>query len=290
MFTQQQNNIITGLLLGDGCLRKKLKSKNATLVVKRAQADYDYSKYHVDIFGDYVTASGLKQLIKFDKRNNKNYYACEYALKACEELLDYYNRWYPDGKKIVPRDLELNGEIIATWFCDDGTIKKSKNNYFDISFATNGFSIEDVDYLQKLLSDRYQVRIGICKAKNNQRTIHLSDYATRRLIVDIDPYFPKGMERKRKWEGLTFGKEHTSHLLSSKDKDDKVKEFIQNNKEFYLIDITKCAGAKLNRSDGRLEWDTQNIKRYLQKYINQNIIKFDHKDHKGCHYSRVEDS
>lgn len=288
MFTEQQKNIITGLMLGDGHLSLKGRAKNASLIVARTQHDIEYSKYHVEIFGDHVTESGLKSKIKFDSRTNKNYYSCDYSLKACEELTQIYNKWYFYKKKIIPKDLQLNGEIIATWFCDDGTIKKSKNGYFQISLATNSFTTDEVNFLACSLSERYQSRIGINKSKSGtfQRVIHLSDYVARKMIADMDPFFPQGMERKRKWNGLVFGKEHISHAESSLNKKNKIAEFINNNDSFYLIDAAKYAGSQINRSDGRVEWSAQNIKRYLQKYLNEGVIKFDYKDYKGSHYSK----
>lgn len=286
MFNDQQKNIIIGLMLGDGHLSLKGKAKNASLIVRRAQHDIEYSRYHVDIFGDHVTESGLKSKTRFDSRTNKNYYYCNYSLKASEELTQIYNKWYENKRKIIPKDLQLNGEIIATWLCDDGWVRKSKNGYIEIGFATNCFLPKEVEHLRSLLAERYQVRVGVCKCKNKQMTLHLSDYAARKMIADIDPFFPQGMERKRKWSGLAFGKEHGSHAESSLNKKNKVEEFINNNNNFYLIDVTKYAGSQINRTDGRLEWDTQNIKRYLQKYLKQGIIKFDYKDHKGSHYSK----
>lgn len=272
MYSEQQRNIIIGLILGDGHLSLKGKAKNASLIVKRCAADADYSQYHCLIFKDHITSGGIKYKSQFDKRTLKYYSYVEYSLKAVPELTKIYHDWYNNKIKIIPKNLELNGEIIATWFCDDGTIKKSKNNYFDIQLSTNSFSKDEVIFLQKLLSDRYDSRIGICSAKNNRYIIHLSDYAVRKFIADIDPYFPKGMERKRKWKDVIFGKEHYSIKKSSDEKREKIKEFIKLNDTFSLIDVAKYLDWYFIRKNGSKELDTQNAKRYLEKYITLNVI------------------
>lgn len=288
MFTQQQLNIINGLLLGDGHLSLKGKAKNASLIVKRSYKDIEYSRYHVSIFKNYVTESGLRIKDKFDKRTNKYYKCCEFSLKANSELTDIYHRWYLDKKKIIPLDLKLNNETIATWLCDDGWVIKSKNNYFQIGFATNGFTLSEVEYLKNLLSKKYDEHIGICFAgKANQKIIHLADYAARKLIIDIDKVFPSGMERKRKWTGIEFPTPYQSIKLSSQKRKEQVEEYIKNNTSFYVIDLAKYLDWKYKGPNGNYIFDTQNSKRYLKKYINQNIIKFDYKDHKGNHYTKL---
>lgn len=288
-FTDQQLNIINGLLLGDGHLSLKGKAKNASLIVKRALKDIEYSKYHVSIFKDHVTESGLKSKTRFDKRTNKYYKYCDFSLKASPELTNIYNKWYCNKKKIIPLDLKLNNEIIATWLCDDGWVKKSKNNYFEIGFATNGFTLHEVEFLKNLLIERYNENIGTCyTGKSKQKIIYLSDYVARKLIIDIDKVFPLGMERKKKWDGVEFPPPNQSIKLSSQKRKQQVAEFIKNNSNFYLIELAKYLDWKYEGPDGNFIFDTQNSKRYLKKYLDSNIIKFDYKDRKGNHYTKIE--
>lgn len=212
MYTSQQHNIIIGLLLGDGYLRKNdsgNRNRNAFLSVLRSLKDKAYSQYHVDILKDHITASGLKESSVFDKRTNKFYHRCTFSTKSSLYLTTLHAKWYQNGKKVIPKDLQLNSEIIATWFADDGYIEKSKNNYFRISLYTNGFSKEDVYFLRDLLQKRYNKKIIVRRIKTYY-TLFLSDYAARKMIKDMSPVFPKGMGRKELWKGVEFGKEYSS--------------------------------------------------------------------------------
>jgi len=212
--------------------------------------------------------------------------------------------------KVVPSNLKLNAEIIAIWFCDDGSIGTSSSEFrFDISFATNSFSKDEVYFLRHLLNDRYNEHFTVsCRIshdvahKKEQYVIYGSDSATRALISDIDPVFPSGMQRKRLWDNpKTRFYENTpikrrSHSLSSAEKRAKITEYIEMHEEFYLVDLGRYAGFEFDRKsrNGDNEVAVSNIKKcYLPSFIKDGIIvelgRQDGADyHKGVKYKRIK--
>ncbi|KKK81369.1 hypothetical protein LCGC14_2814130, partial [marine sediment metagenome] len=56
-------------------------------------------------------------------------------------------RWYPQGKKIVPKDVLLSPESVLIWYLGDGSVKK-----YSVTLHTNGFTQECVRFLIKRLS------------------------------------------------------------------------------------------------------------------------------------------
>src|ERR1700722_419777 len=130
-FTEQQSNILTGLMLGDGNLDKKLKGKNATLQIHRSQEDLDYLIYQKSVFDQFITPAGICQyetdydcngIIKTNKQ-------CSFRTHAHPLFTELWKKWYVNKVRQLPNDLELNREIIAHWFCDDGSIfTRSKRN------------------------------------------------------------------------------------------------------------------------------------------------------------------
>lgn len=68
---------------------------------------------------------------------------------AFVELKLERKRWYPGGSKLVPRDLRLTPPVVAHWFAGDGTY--GTNGV--LSFCTNSFSADEVDFLIKRLAD-----------------------------------------------------------------------------------------------------------------------------------------
>lgn len=58
------------------------------------------------------------------------------------------DKWYPDGKKRVPRDLEITPRTLASWFMDDGTATNRQ-----AIFCTQGFIEEDIDFIVKKMME-----------------------------------------------------------------------------------------------------------------------------------------
>ena len=65
---------------------------------------------------------------------------------ATVQVFDMYAKWYPNNKKTVPFDLEMNPDILLYWYIGDGTI-----SYSAFYIATQSFSKKEVDFLCDLL-------------------------------------------------------------------------------------------------------------------------------------------
>lgn len=205
--TQEQISYLNGLMLGDGCLSKfVLKSKNCRLRIQRKLTDLDFLEKQYNIFKDFYK-NRIKLSSYFDSRTNKKYENCYSQTRFTEEFGKFREKWYPNGKKIVPRDLKLNDIILYQWFCDDGCIiAKSKKN-LRTKFATHGFVKEDVKFLQKLLNDYLNSNFKINKEKQkngkNVYFLQCSTKSSKLLIKKINKYFEDGiMLRKCTWRNV----------------------------------------------------------------------------------------
>ncbi len=213
LLTQQQKEILTGFMLGDGSLSLFKNSKNALLEISRSIIDQETIFYHSEIFKDFMTDNGIKTRSIFDSRTNKTYPHIKMRTRALPCFTEFHKIWY-SKKKVIPNNLQLTPLTIATWFADDGSVyfhfknNKLYNNELRIQIATNGFSKEEVYFLAKLLAERYNFRIPVYKAWNkdplkNQYYIMIvkkSDVKT--FLMDIDPYFPLMSRKSDKWRQL----------------------------------------------------------------------------------------
>ncbi len=284
--TTQQHNLIIGSMLGDGHLRRSKSTHNTALYIKRALKDYDYLEWESKICSNLLTNAKITKRERFDKRTEKTYYSCNFITKSLNELNSYYDSWYKNKIKVIPNDLKLNAEIIGIWFCDDGCISSTSSKRFRISFATNSFSKDEVYFLRDLLNARYNENFIIYKYKTvEQYIISGADSASRALICDIDPVFPEGMDRKKKW-GIEFfeeaPKKYKSYQLSAQEKKKQIIEFINSHSEFRLVELAQYMNWSFTRGNGVIEWDTQNCKRYLKEYIkNKILLEFRSKEYRG---------
>jgi len=202
--TEQQHNILTGLMLGDGHLHRSEPTHNPLLSIERSVKDLEYLKYNKNVFETFCNND-----IDIDTTKcGINGYDAEYKMsrfstRSCPYFSSYYDEWYDEtGFKRVPRNLVLNSEIIAIWFADDGNIKTRKNKHrFYLRLCTEGFLPEDVEFLADLLTKRYGepfslLDLGIAKDGHKKLRIMACDYAARKMLQDIDTIFPESMQRK----------------------------------------------------------------------------------------------
>ena len=139
---------INGELLGDGCLNSRCKYS----------AMFRYSsKYpeYIQYVSDKLRSFGIEQIGRMyqfkDKRyGSMTYYYCS---RSYVELLPIYNQWYPNGDKIVPKDIKLTPLVARQWYTGDGSLIHSKTQKSYITLATNCFKNLDVKWLVRQLTE-----------------------------------------------------------------------------------------------------------------------------------------
>ncbi|MBI4771356.1 MAG: hypothetical protein HY784_13350 [Chloroflexi bacterium] len=178
---EKQMALIDGMMLGDASIPRRGSR------IRFAHADHDYARLKERALGLLVSSSRTQQRHEKYAYNLGSRDTYEVDLKALIWTRQQKERWYPQGKKRVPRDLVLTDITLAAWYLDDGSL-----GLYKIVFATNAFPVEDVAWLIGLLSDR-----GISSRVTTQNTILLtSEGRTRNLLNQIGAYIPPSMRRK----------------------------------------------------------------------------------------------
>lgn len=149
---------VDGHLLGDGFLVRQgaafgLKTKNHQYALRLQQ---------------YLNASldklyGLKQenVGTIEINGVKTTPSPAHVVRAYSTSVfsPFYERWYRNGKKVVPGDLDLTPLMCNRWFCDDGTTSNTVKGKCRIVLCTDCFEVEEVEWLcQKLLSAGIEAR------------------------------------------------------------------------------------------------------------------------------------
>jgi len=199
-----QEQIFNGHMLGDGYLSKRPNDKNAKFGILRATQDLEYLQWSAEYFNEYLTTRGIKDSSFFDSRTNKIYYRSDFYTRSLPVFTEYYNKWYPEGYKIIPTDLTLTPMTIAIWLCDDGCITKTKKA-LTIAFSTDCFPKSNVVILKNKLIDLYGGRIRIQERSYNpgKFQIYISHTPTSiKIINDIKNIFPNLNRKSDKWAGI----------------------------------------------------------------------------------------
>jgi len=160
--TKIQEDVLIGSLLGDGSIPKNKTSKNCRLQITRSAKDIKYLEWQSTIFNNISNGN-----VKIFERNkyNKIYIESQFYTQALPIFTKYKEKWYPNGKKIIPKDLILNDRIIAVWIADDGYLEKIKNAY-RLTIATDCFSYKEVFFLKKELERVIDSKFKIYKYKS----------------------------------------------------------------------------------------------------------------------------
>ena len=140
------------------------------------------SKYceYIEYISKTLKSFGIKQSGKISKiinkkRGNISYH---YGTSYYAELLAFRKQWYPNGKKIVPRNIRLTPLTCRQWYIGDGCLMRGERGRPRITLATYSFPILDVKWLIEKLK---KLGFKATRRKYNN-TIGLSSYSTKDFL------------------------------------------------------------------------------------------------------------
>ena len=175
--THEARAFLDGLLLGDGAYAWTKRYKSAAVTIGQADVRAAWVYWIQQQLLKFDIVSCLEEIephlvggycSKSQTHCRSRYYA---------ELLAERQRWYPEGKKIVPADIVLDPITIALWYFGDGHLATRPDGYSQITIATNCFTEADCAILCDQLQSRYGVTSRINKGPvvriNKQRDIEV---------------------------------------------------------------------------------------------------------------------
>jgi hypothetical protein len=126
--TNKQRQVITGLMMGDGCLNRGNKNPR----VEISMISKNYLEHLDDMFGCLsngvrISMTASESAERNMKREsfpsnvvNKENYNDLYKFTTCghPELSNF--NWYKTGRKVWPDDINLNPTILKHWYVGDG--------------------------------------------------------------------------------------------------------------------------------------------------------------------------
>lgn len=141
--SKYQRDIITGALLGDGCMALFKHARNACFTYTSKSAEH--VKFVCSSLFEFSTkAQKWREASVFDKRTYKTYTRIVFRTANNIAFTKIYNQWYPEGKKIIPENVVLNPTICLIWYLGDGTLCHSKRSAA-IYLCTDCFEKEQIE-------------------------------------------------------------------------------------------------------------------------------------------------
>jgi uracil-DNA glycosylase len=182
------HDVIIGSMLGDGTLNKS--SSYMALVHSRKQAEYLKLKAQALSELRPVVYEGSYLARKEGKRHET--IACR--TRASRAVAVLRDRFYPDGVKRIPADLEISARALAIWFLDDGYMRIRSANMSFAEIACHCFPAEAIDRLLAILRHTFRL-VGYTRASSPGR-IHFGSEASVRLSEIVAPFCPPSMRYK----------------------------------------------------------------------------------------------
>ncbi|MFX1534597.1 MAG: LAGLIDADG family homing endonuclease [Promethearchaeota archaeon] len=202
MMSSEFVQIVEGLMLGDGNLRnnadKKQRSTNISLSDYRnareellflreswQHIDFDTA---VDRFNEAarIINSALTAFVRMDKAlleegwlqsvgaalqhdgysvkitpNKKG--QLDFVGQSTVQLYYLYLRWYPNGKKRLPNDMQLTPLTVLFWFTGDGSFRENNS----ICLSSHNFSKTENEFLASLLEEQVGIKAHVYPSRSS---------------------------------------------------------------------------------------------------------------------------
>jgi len=166
---------VNGELLGDG---------NIELTCLHSARFRYSSKYleYIEYVRDTLNSFGIEQVGKIYEYYHKKYdcYTYHYNSRSYSELVSIRKRWYPKGKKIIPKDIVLTPLVCRQHYIGDGSMVCREKRNSHIILCTKGFLISDVKWLMKQL-----IKLGFKTTRWSDNTIRFSTYSVKDFLKYI---------------------------------------------------------------------------------------------------------
>lgn len=235
-------SVLTGLMLGDGCLNIAIDT--ASISFSHIKSQQRYLDYTLQCLGD-IAGNQQKSVVSG--------YGSEMVRArsiSSHDILTEFGTWISplSNDKQIPEDILLNPISLAFWYMDDGSLTHSDSQEDRVLFATNGFNEQSVDILVRKLKDNFD--INAIKYFSNGFRIRLNANDANKLFLLISPYICDSMQYKLPDKFKNRNMKLDDNEISS------LNNLIVKQ---HIIKIEKFVSTKRNRHRYDIETDTHNF-------------------------------
>jgi len=128
--TEEQKEILTGLIMGDGCVSDQCGKTHPRFITTMVVPEY--LEWLDSKFPQYGTGVSTR-CMKNDPGNWQQAY--DWQTRTSPEFNEWL-RWYDSGSKVFPDDVEITPLVLKNWYVTDGTFNTS-GRHFSIRIAAS---------------------------------------------------------------------------------------------------------------------------------------------------------
>lgn len=194
--TPQLRSFFDGLLLGDGGFSKTRLS--AKYQMSQVSIHWDWIEVILSMFGENGITTKTYIIPKYNRISNGININAKESIRLrtidYRTLLPEYNRWYINGEKVVPKDIDISDPVLlANWYMGDGSL--NKNPSWWIQLHTNSFTKLDVEFLIEQFKEKLNIHANIVYWKK-QPIIKLHKNNVNKFLDIIASYIVPSFDYK----------------------------------------------------------------------------------------------
>lgn len=191
ILTDIQREALLGIILGDGFIEKSKPTHNARIRIEQSYPEK--SEYLKSLHGllEPLTAMEPTLLTRNNKKRGTTTQSLYFRTLAMPCLNFYHELFYKDNIKVIPRNLEelLTARGLAYWILDDG----GKSVHNQTILHTRSFNKEEVEYLQTVLNQNFELRTRLEEKIEDQWVIYIPVRQKVKLKDIVGPYMHESM-------------------------------------------------------------------------------------------------
>lgn len=191
--TEAHQEILVGLLLGDGCLETQNGGRTYRLKVEQSARHEAYVRHIHELFSEWVLTPPRRRL----SRASNGTMTINWAFQTVshEAFEPYGLQFYGGGRKKVPELITdwLTPRGFAYWFMDDGSVKSAESK--GVVLNTQAYAPADVEQLIEVLESRFGLQAKI-RAQSDGPQIYISGRSYERVTKLIEPFVLEEMRYK----------------------------------------------------------------------------------------------
>ena len=191
------NNILIGIMLGDGHIYKSSPTSNSRLEISFGKDRISFANWIYDLFKDYSN-DGIKKIIynKYDKLNPK--FGYRFKTKSLPIFNYYHDLFYKKDdnlwkyKKIVPSNINelMNSTVLAYLIMTDGNFDSNRKR---IRIYTNSYSELEVNLLAKSINLNLDIYVGVLHDRKDQWILTIGSKQLNKLRILVKHHFEPSM-------------------------------------------------------------------------------------------------
>ncbi len=191
--TETHQEILVGLLLGDGCLETQNGGRTYRLKIEQSARHEAYVRHIHELFSEWVLTPPRRRLNRAS--NGTMTINWTFQTISHEAFQPYGLQFYGGGRKKVPWLITdwLTARGFAYWFMDDGSMKSSESK--GVLLNTQAYTPADIERLIEVLQERFGLQAKI-RTQLDGCQIYIAGASYGRFSELIEPFVLEEMRYK----------------------------------------------------------------------------------------------